>query len=83
MNEILDMTEMGKLAQGLVIKQIPFQVIPMFNGLQILCKDWDAICHSGSYGHSEGLLEIYGSIVQSEYDDVEGYLTAEEILERL
>lgn len=41
---------------------------------------WDAICHRGSYGHEEGLLEVMGSVTN---DDVEGWLTADEIIKRL
>lgn len=46
---------------------------------------WDAICHYGSYGHSNGLLEISGSLVDETKtgDSVEGYLFASEIIERL
>ena len=46
---------------------------------------WNAICHYGSYGHSNGLLEISGSLVDEEKtgDSVEGYLFASEIIERL
>lgn len=42
-------------------------------------REWDAICHYGSYGYQEGLLEIYGSIC----DDVIGHLTADDIIRRL
>ena len=46
---------------------------------------WDAICHYGSYGHEQGLLEISGSLVDETKtgDSVEGYLFASEIIERL
>lgn len=39
---------------------------------------WDAICHYGSYGYEHGLLEIYGVIC----DDVVGYLTADDIINK-
>ncbi len=41
---------------------------------------WDAICHRGSYGAEEGLLEIMGVIVRKNAarDTVEGYLEAAE-----
>lgn len=45
-------------------------------------RQWDAICHRGSYGYEQGLLEIYGTIVQGQ-DSVEGWLTAEDIIKRL
>jgi hypothetical protein len=50
-----------------------------------LIRKWDAVCHDGSYGHEVGKLEIMGDLVDKTKtdDDVEGLLTAEEILERL
>lgn len=51
------------------------------------CKEderlWDAICQYGSYGYEEGKLEIMGTIVKPGGDSVEGWLTAEDIIERL
>ena len=46
---------------------------------------WDAICHRGSYGADKGLLEIMGDIVDEEAVGgcVEGWLTAEEVIERI
>ena len=45
---------------------------------------WDAICHTGSYGYEQGLLEVMGSIVSKDVcDRVEGWLTADEIIKRL
>lgn len=46
-------------------------------------KQWDAICHRGSYGYDEGLLEIMGNIVENTDDTVEGWLTADDIIKRL
>ena len=43
---------------------------------------WDVICHEGSYGYRDGLLEAYGDIVEVD-DTVEGYLTAQDIIERI
>lgn len=46
---------------------------------------WDAICRRGSFGAEKGLLEIMGDIVNEEAvgDRVEGWLTAEEVIERI
>lgn len=44
---------------------------------------WDAICQQGSYGYEDGLLEIYGDIVETGGDVVEGYLTAQDVIERI
>ena len=79
------MPELSKLATGLVLRGIPFEFKPVYNGGQILVHNaltWDVICHSGSYGHNCGLLELMGDIVLGG-DDVEGWLTAEDILCRL
>lgn len=45
---------------------------------------YDVICHKGSFGCDEGLLEIYGEIVPKGcLGGVEGYLIAEEVIERI
>lgn len=45
---------------------------------------WDAICHYGSYGYEDGLLEIYGELVTEDDDDsVVGYLTAADVVKRV
>lgn len=48
-------------------------------------KSWDAICQRGSYGFEQGLLEIYGDIVDEEKDgdSVCGWLTAEDVIKRI
>lgn len=57
------------------------QIIVYKNGK----RSWDAICHYGSYGYAEGLLEIMGSIVDEEKDgdEVVGWLTAQDVINRL
>lgn len=77
------LTEIKKLADGLMEKGIPFTFKTYLGGYQIVCTDWDAVCHTASYGKEDGLLEIYGSIVKVTNDTVEGWLTAEEVLSRL
>ena len=47
-------------------------------------REWDAICHYGSYGYEEGLIEIMGSIVsENDGDSVAGYLTADDVIRRI
>lgn len=46
-------------------------------------RSWDVILNSGSYGAEKGLLEAMGARVVRSGDSVEGYLTADEIIERL
>lgn len=41
---------------------------------------WDAVCHFGSYGAEQGLLEVMGDVT---YQDVEGWLTAEDVIKAL
>ena len=41
---------------------------------------WDVICHYGSYGCNEGLLEGSGVIFRA---DVEGWLTAADVIKRI
>ena len=81
----LYMVELTRLMAGLMERSIGFTFTPFMNGGKIEVEDcsWDAICHDGSYGNNEGLLEIMGSIVQIKDDTVEGWLTADEILKRL
>ena len=45
-------------------------------------RQWDVICHRGSYGHKDGLLEVMGTIARGD-DDVEGWLTADDVIERI
>ena len=88
MNKYL--TEIKKLADGLMEKGIGFTFHALHDGYQVEVKDpktqeylWDAVCHNFSYGHNEGLLEIMGIIVENDYDAIEGWLTAEDILARV
>ncbi len=75
-------SEMVKLARGLKERGITYIMHAHVDGLQIVADGWDAVCFTGSYGAQRGLLEVMGSIVTGN-DDVEGYLTADEILRRL
>lgn len=81
----LYMMELNKLMIGLMERNIAFTFTPIFGGGKVEVADgsWDAICHDGSYGHTSGLLEIMGNIVEVDYDTVEGGLTAQEILNRV
>ena len=76
----INQDEMMKLAFGLRDRGIEFSVKSFFDGIQIVVGnfDWDAICHSGSYGHEKGLIEVMG-LPQCQ-DDVIGWLTAEDVL---
>lgn len=79
-----------RLASMCLAHNIPFDIAEMCHGL-IICYPCqgegfvsDAICHDGSYGRQEGLLEIMGLLTEEElkYDSVLGHLTAEQVFER-
>ena len=86
------MTEMQKLINKLAKADIPCElaVHPFTNTLQVwyptrenpVC---DVICHEYSYGGKDGLLEIMGLVDEKKSggDSVEGYLTADEVFERI
>lgn len=94
------MSEMDKLEKYLILKGYRYRRIEEINISEIMGEDigrkqiivykngkrsWDAICHYGSYGYKEGLLEIMGSIVdvKKDGDSVVGWLTAQDIINRL
>lgn len=53
-------------------------------GFSAQIREWDVICQRGSYGAEDGLLEIYGSIVDPDAgDSVEGWLTADDVIARI
>lgn len=57
--------------------------VPVFDSEK---RKWDAVCHWGTYGFEDGLLEIMGDILTEEdleYDTVKGFLTADEVIERI
>jgi hypothetical protein len=69
---------------------VPYEIRQCWDGWQLCypCADpdirvSDAVCHSGSYGHERGLLEIMGLVNEEEVgDEVEGWLTAVQVFER-
>ena len=79
--------EMGKLEWLLQEAKIPYRIEYIWgmpsvryygHGEELIC---DAVCHSGSYGHEIGLLEIMG--LTRNDDSVEGWLTSEEVFDRI
>lgn len=84
--------EMQKLIDALVAMDIPFERYlhedawghKCYGWNQVVSPNkeewaWDVICHRGSYGYEQGLLEIG----YKNCDEVEGWLTAEQVLERI
>lgn len=84
-------TELDKLQEYLISRRISHERIDERNRHQICVPEdglycrWDVICHRGSYGYEEGLLEIYGDIVdwRKDGDSVVGWLTAEDVIRRV
>lgn len=83
----VDYTEMARLELYLQETKIPYRMdyvleMPSVryygHGNKLIC---DAICHSGSYGHEDGLLEIMG--LTRNNDSVEGWLTSREVFYRI
>lgn len=79
--ERFDNDEVVGARDGIIFKIDRHQIIVPASGSE---AEWDAICQHGSYGAEEGLLEIYGVIVpESAGDIVEGFLTAQDVIERI
>lgn len=90
------MNQMATLAEKLAQAGTPFEIVYMDEDIysragESVPQIWypnrkkavcDVICHKYSYGGDRGLLEIMG-LVDNEYDDVEGYLTAEDVFKRI
>ena len=72
--------EMEKL---LIENNIQYTRRSLYEGWQFYINgtDGDIICHEGSYGGDDGLWESMGFDWDDE--DVTGYLTAEEVIDRL
>ena len=83
--------EMVTLIDKLTIANIPFEVTDDVmenknNQVWYPSHDnciCDVICHEFSYGGDKGLLEIMGLVEESCVDDVEGWLTADEVFARI
>ena len=73
-----------------VAKEVGMYTDAMFERQQIIVmkdgkRQWDAVCHWGSYGYRGGLLEVMGPAVikKADGDEVCGYLTAQDVIDRL
>lgn len=81
--------EIFRLKEMLEKENIHFIFRDLFDGFQICYPDIkNKVCsvieHDGSYGHNQDRLEIMGLISDEETnDDVLGYLTAEDVFNRI
>ncbi len=94
-NTKLNLNEFVKLIVGLHQKGVSFNtIIGQDSAILIVCdKDgiylWDAAINPLTYGSERGLLEVMGSAIvdkiklSEEPMDVIGWLTADEILEKI
>jgi len=87
---MINLKELDKLEQYLSQNNYKYNRRKNYDGAQLMVYNedgeelWDVICCSYSYGHKRGLLEAMGSyIIAEDKDEVEGYLSAEEIIQRL
>lgn len=85
--------EIFRLKEMLELDCIPFEFLNLFDGYQIRYPDYtynnNYICsvieHNFSYGNTHDLLELSGLLTREEesLDSVVGYLSAEEVFERI
>lgn len=83
-------TEILKLRQMLCKAGIPHTLSRMYDGWQIIYfrgqeQVADVVQHGFSYGAEKDMLELQGLLKpqEKEYDDVVGYLSANEVFKRI
>lgn len=84
-----NLTNFRKVAEYLTANKIKYELDICGNGWQIGVPrlprhgdcDFDIITHG--YGHEAGLLEVMGCISENEWDDVEGWLSGNEVIDRI
>lgn len=75
-------SEILKLKMMLEKERIDFEFYRSHDGYQMKVYNNSIIEHCGSYGHEDNLIEVMGSC-SSKDDDIEGYLTADVIFDRI
>lgn len=85
---IPEVTEVDTLILMLSHTTIPHEVVDFMGRKQVCYPSranciCDAVCHYGSYGHTEGLIEIMGLVDPAICDSVEGNLNALEVFNRI
>lgn len=80
-------TEMYNLINKLIPLNYSYMVKNLYDTPQVIffsddtysTRIGDAVCHSGTYGHQDGLIEV----LFEDDEDVIGWLTADEVIEHL
>lgn len=84
MGGIPDTTQIDILIALCELTKLPHKVVEHMGRPAVCFPDSissisDAVCHYGSYGHQQGLIEIMGLVQADTGDSVEGWLTAAEV----
>ena len=86
----MEYKEIHKLKALLEVMEVPFEFRPIHDGYQICYPNSEnrvcsAVQHYFSYGNDEDRIEIMGLLTEEEadFDEVVGYLTADDILHRI
>lgn len=91
-NKLIDLTEFNKAAKMLRDKGIKYlredsgAIMPdgdVYERHGIHSEGewvWDFVCHTGTYGSEDGLLEYWSKKLKSSGCDPKGWLTAEEVV---
>lgn len=81
-----DFEHMDRLAEYLDDYRIDYDRYPKEDGQALVVRDndgtylWDVVLFFGSYGEEDDLLEASGISLLG-HDDVEGHMTAEDVIE--
>lgn len=73
---------LGRMLVRMLVQSEHHQLI-VYDTKDANLRLWDAVISDYSYGHEDGLLEAMGSLLGDRPGDVEGWLTADDIIRRL
>lgn len=79
----VDITHRCRQMRGRALVQSEHHQLIIYDSVDPALRLWDAVISDYSYGHEDGLLEAMGSLIGDRPGDVEGWLTADEIIRRL
>ena len=80
----VDITHRRRQMLGRALVQSEHHQLIIYDTKDANLRLWDAVISDYSYGHEDGLLEAMGgALLGGRPGDVEGWLTADEIIRRL